>query len=195
MYQRCRYTDVPNADGTWPIDESIDRVCSKKDDGEYGVFYCPSDRYCHAPYDYGLDAEEVDDIKNEELIDYGIASFENLGYGLVIVFQFITLEGWSKIMYNLMDSNISWLAIIFSILLIMIGAFFLLNVILAVIVQAIDSVDEVNDKANARNNREIKLSLDRRKIQVLGQRLSISSRKGSESKIIDIQPQDVQAAK
>lgn len=63
-----------------------------------------------------------------------------------------------------MDSNISWLAVIFSICLIMIGAFFLLNVILAVIVQAIDSVDEVNDKKNAQNNRRIKLSLDRRKL-------------------------------
>ena len=67
-------------------------------------------------------------------------------------------------MYNLMDSNISWLAVIFSICLIMIGAFFLLNVILAVIVQAIDSVDEVNDKKNAQHNRRIKLSLDRRKL-------------------------------
>ena len=63
-----------------------------------------------------------------------------------------------------MDSNISWLAVIFSICLIMIGAFFLLNVILAVIVQAIDSVDEVNDKKNAQHNRRIKLSLDRRKL-------------------------------
>ena len=80
------------------------------------------------------------------------------------MFQFITLEGWAKIMYNLMDSNISWLAVIFSICLIMIGAFFLLNVILAVIVQAIDSVDEVNDKKNAQHNRRIKLSLDRRKL-------------------------------
>ena len=67
-------------------------------------------------------------------------------------------------MYNLMDSNISWLAVLFSICLIMIGAFFLLNVILAVIVQAIDSVDEVNDKKNAQQNRRIKLSLDRRKL-------------------------------
>lgn len=63
-----------------------------------------------------------------------------------------------------MDSNISWLAVIFSICLVMIGAFFLLNVILAVIVQAIDSVDEVNDKKNAQHNRRIKLSLDRRKL-------------------------------
>ena len=55
----------------------------------------------------------------------------------------ITLEGWTKIMYNLMDSDISWMAVIFSILLIMIGSFFLLNVILAVLAEALNNVDEI----------------------------------------------------
>ena len=53
---------------------------------------------------------------------------------MVTVFQMITLEGWTKIMYNLMDSNLAWMAVIFSILLVFIGAFFLLNVVLAVLV-------------------------------------------------------------
>lgn len=141
MYQRCRLSDEPEPDGTWPIDESIDRLCSKD---TMGNFQCPPDRYCHAPADAGLSVE-IDNLKDEELVDFGIASFNHLGYGLVTVFQFITLEGWSKVMYNLMDSNISWLAIIFTIFLIMIGAFFLLNVILAVIVQAVDSIDELKD--------------------------------------------------
>lgn len=53
----------------------------------------------------------------------------------------ITLEGWTKIMYNLMDSNISWMAIMFSIFLVVIGSFFLLNVILAVLAEALREVD------------------------------------------------------
>jgi hypothetical protein len=53
----------------------------------------------------------------------------------------ITLEGWTKIMYNLMDANISWMAIIFSVLLIVIGSFFLLNIILAVLAGAIRNMD------------------------------------------------------
>ena len=55
----------------------------------------------------------------------------------------ITLEGWTKIMYNMMDSNIAWMAIIFSILLIVIGSFFLLNVILAVLAEALTKVDAI----------------------------------------------------
>ena len=55
----------------------------------------------------------------------------------------VTLEGWTKIMYNLIDSNISWMAIFFSISLVLIGSFFLLNVILAVLSEALDNVDEI----------------------------------------------------
>ena len=35
MYQRCRFTDEPNEDGTWPFDASIDRVCSKDTMGNF----------------------------------------------------------------------------------------------------------------------------------------------------------------
>ena len=55
----------------------------------------------------------------------------------------ITLEGWAKIMYNMMDSNIAWMAILFSILLIILGSFFLLNVILAVLAEGLTRVDEI----------------------------------------------------
>ena len=58
----------------------------------------------------------------------------------------ITLEGWTKIMYNMMDSNIAWMAIIFSVLLIVVGAFFLLNVILAVLAEALNKVDLIEKK-------------------------------------------------
>ena len=53
----------------------------------------------------------------------------------------ITLEGWSPIMYNLMDSDITWMAIGFCLLLVIIGAFFLLNVILAVLAEALNKVE------------------------------------------------------
>ena len=149
MYQRCRFDDTPSQDGTWPIDVSIGSLCS---DDPMSMFQCPSDRYCHAPADAGLDVTKVDDLINEELIDYGITVFDNLGFGLLTVFQFITLEGWSKVMYNLMDSNIAWMAILFSICLVMIGAFFLLNVILAVLVQALDNFEELRYAADAKHN-------------------------------------------
>ena len=62
---------------------------------------------------------------------------------MLTIFQMITLEGWTTIMYNLMDSNIWWMAIIFCVLLIVIGSFFLLNVILAVLADALNMVKEM----------------------------------------------------
>jgi len=53
----------------------------------------------------------------------------------------ITLEGWSTIMYNLGDASQTWMAQLFCILLVIIGSFFLLNVVLAVIMDAFDDVD------------------------------------------------------
>ena len=58
----------------------------------------------------------------------------------------ITLGGWAKIMYNMMDSNIPWMAVIFCVLLIVVGAFFLLNVILAVLAEALNKVDLIEKK-------------------------------------------------
>lgn len=127
-----------------------------------GQFKCPVGLFCHSPLDAGR-PKGIDDIYNEELIDYGITVFDNLAIGLVTVFQMITLEGWTKIMYNMMDSNISWMAVIFSVMLVVIGSFFLLNVILAVLAEALTKVDEIQHKSEAKKSREIAQSLERRR--------------------------------
>ena len=55
----------------------------------------------------------------------------------------ITLEQWTTVMYLLMDSNIWWMAVLFCISLVLIGSFFLLNVILAVLSNALDNVEKM----------------------------------------------------
>ena len=54
----------------------------------------------------------------------------------------ITLEQWTTVMYLLMDSNIWWMGVLFCVILIIIGSFFLLNVILAVLADALNMVDQ-----------------------------------------------------
>lgn len=67
--------------------------------------------------------------------------FDNLGWAMLTIFQMITLEQWTTVMYLLMDSNIWWMSVLFCILLIVIGSFFLLNVILAVLADALNMVE------------------------------------------------------
>jgi hypothetical protein len=123
---------------------------------------CPEGLFCRAPQEAGL-PKSIDKPQEQELIDYGITGFDNLGIGILTIFQMITLEGWTKIMYNLMDSDLVWMAVIFSVLLILIGSFFLLNVILAVLSEALDNADqtatEYEDSLNKKITNSVKRSI------------------------------------
>ena len=77
---------------------------------------------------------------------YGMFRFDHLGWAMFTIFQMITLEGWTTVMYNLMDSNIWWMAVMFCVFLVIIGSFFLLNVILAVLSDALEVVKDTERK-------------------------------------------------
>lgn len=64
--------------------------------------------------------------------NFGSTSFDNIFSSLLIVFQCITLEGWTHIMFKI-ERAFSFAAVIFFIPLVFIGAFFLLNLVLAVL--------------------------------------------------------------
>ena len=87
--------------------------------------------------------------------------FDNLAWAMLTIFQMITLEQWTTVMYLLMDSNIYWMGVIFCVLLVLIGSFFLLNVILAVLADALNMVDSMRSKQDSARLTKIKQSLDR----------------------------------
>jgi hypothetical protein len=157
MYQRCRLTEFPLDDGTWPYDESIPTLCRKPIQGET---QCPVGTWCKHPLDGGLD-KSVDSPIEQALIDFGLANFDNLAYAILTIFQMITMEGWTKIMYNLMDANVSWMAVIYCISLILITSFFILNVILAILAEAQDKGDEIEQNVKEQKLKLTNLSLRR----------------------------------
>ncbi|KRX08852.1 hypothetical protein PPERSA_08956 [Pseudocohnilembus persalinus] len=64
--------------------------------------------------------------------NFGVTNFDNLAYSFLMVFQCVTMEGWTEIMYWLFDS-FSIFVVFYFVVLIFIGSFFLLNLTLAVI--------------------------------------------------------------
>ena len=83
--------------------------------------------------------------------------FDDFGAAMLTIFQMITLEGWSDLMYNLSDATTPWLVRSFSIMVVILGSFFLMNLVLAVIVDAFDEVDANSmtvDKKEAKMLRE-----------------------------------------
>ncbi|VDN57760.1 unnamed protein product [Dracunculus medinensis] len=62
----------------------------------------------------------------------GSVSFDNIGFAWVAIFLVISLEGWTDIMYYVQDAHSFWNWIYF-VLLIVVGAFFMINLCLVVI--------------------------------------------------------------
>lgn len=81
------------------------------------------------------------ELDGEELVcslfwvgpNYGITNFDNFGLAMLTVFQCITLEGWTDVLYDIQDSmGNSWQWIYF-ISMVILGAFFVMNLILGVL--------------------------------------------------------------
>jgi voltage-dependent calcium channel L type alpha-1D len=65
--------------------------------------------------------------------NFGITNFDNFGLAMLTVFQCITLEGWTDVLYSIQDAmGNSWQWLYF-ISMVILGAFFVMNLILGVL--------------------------------------------------------------
>ncbi len=65
--------------------------------------------------------------------NFGITSFDNIGYAMLTVFQCVTMEGWTQILYWTNDSMGSYFNWVYFVPLIVLGSFFMLNLVLGVL--------------------------------------------------------------
>ncbi|XP_053618976.1 voltage-dependent calcium channel type D subunit alpha-1-like isoform X2 [Plodia interpunctella] len=65
--------------------------------------------------------------------NFGITNFDNIGYAMLTVFQCITLEGWTDIMYAITDVKGILFSSIYFVTLVIFGNFFVMNLILGVL--------------------------------------------------------------
>uniref|UniRef100_A0A0K0DND5 Ion_trans domain-containing protein n=1 Tax=Angiostrongylus cantonensis TaxID=6313 RepID=A0A0K0DND5_ANGCA len=130
-----------------PEDTSLEYICSHADAN--GLHTCTN----LPPYTLGgvkcnLTIEDYDKVSDNACINWNIyynecqvmqrnpfqgsVSFDNIGFAWVAIFLVISLEGWTDIMYYVQDAHSFWNWIYF-VLLIVIGAFFMINLCLVVI--------------------------------------------------------------
>lgn len=128
----------------WPADESNNRFCSFDNAGinkcYHDVSVVPEEawRWCGSNYDaLGNKRFKTSHIMHEDerIVDlnYGFTVFDNIGDAFLTIFQVVTREGWSDIMYHTQDIMHPLVGgVLFSILIIL-GGFFVLNLLLAVL--------------------------------------------------------------
>ncbi|VEN47974.1 unnamed protein product [Callosobruchus maculatus] len=63
----------------------------------------------------------------------GITSFDNIGFAMLTVFQCITMEGWTAILYWMNDAIGNFFNWMYFVPLIVLGSFFMLNLVLGVL--------------------------------------------------------------
>uniref|UniRef100_A0AC35TNP8 EF-hand domain-containing protein n=1 Tax=Rhabditophanes sp. KR3021 TaxID=114890 RepID=A0AC35TNP8_9BILA len=81
--------------------------------------------------------------------NYGITSFDNIAFAMLTVFQCITMEGWTSTMYytnDVLGSTYNWA---YFIPLIVLGSFFMLNLVLGVL-----SGEFAKERERVENRRE-----------------------------------------
>ena len=78
--------------------------------------------------------------------NYGILNFDNILWAWLTIFQVISMEGWTNVMYTIQDaiSQISW---IYFFILIIVGSFFAVNLAFAVLYLQFTSGDSRPDGA------------------------------------------------
>ncbi|VDK79943.1 unnamed protein product [Onchocerca ochengi] len=81
--------------------------------------------------------------------NYGITSFDNIAFAMITVFQCITMEGWTTVMYYTNDSIGSTYNWAYFIPLIVLGSFFMLNLVLGVL-----SGEFAKERERVENRRE-----------------------------------------
>lgn len=108
--------------------------------------------------------------------NFGVTNFDDLMSSFLMVFQVTTLEGWSQQMGMVVQSfPFFWLVWVYFILLVFIGAFFLLNLTLAVITVKFNESQESSMKEE-----ELRLKYLNSEMALLFPEIDIGS-SGSES--------------
>lgn len=140
IYNRCRTTPAPINATYWPKSEEHTSICSKEG---YESQMCPEGLTCGNPLEYGILLEH-EGVDEDASIQYNVVSFENIFSSLLSVFQIITMDSWTLIMYNLIDGSgeLAFMPVFFCVTLIIFGSYFLLNLVLAVIMQAFVRLQE-----------------------------------------------------
>eukprot|EP01038_Epipyxis_sp_PR26KG_P011920 gene11920-15952_t len=128
----------------WPIDTNSTRLCGlpgttgNQCSNGFSSGLNQSDwSYCGSDYDAFGNSRFSSTLPNQATytskLGYNTILFDHLGYAILVVLQMISGNGWSSIMYQINDAIGVTTGAPFSILLVMIGNFFLLQLNIAIL--------------------------------------------------------------
>ena len=146
-------------DCIWPIDIFDERVCSLNGNGIYScpTIYPPGlkeinrtcgsnyDRFGHPRFLNKNDPYGQPRMKHgtyNEALNWGFTNYDSFIQAFVTTLQIITLEGWTDIMYQIVDAWAFTPTIIIFCAQVVLCGYIVLNLVLAVITESLDGIEE-----------------------------------------------------
>ena len=151
---RCRETQYP-VNGDWiPYPNDV-RLCGNRvwPQGWWGSLVDAHDNA------HNITVTDLYRDSNISELNYGLTNFDNIVYAFLTIFQWITLEGWSDIMYMMQDAYSKWISSIYFVLVTVIWAYFLINLTIAVMLKNYDELDK-NEKNTTHQANLIELGMN-----------------------------------
>lgn len=159
-------------DCIWPIDNDDERVCSLSSKGGHRctpLYQSNSEsanRTCGSNFDAFGNPRFVDTIQPYgyprmksgnfvEGLNWGFTNYDSFPSAFVTSFQVITLEGWTDIMYQIIDAWALVPAVALFCIQVILCGYIVLNLVLAVIVKSLDELDD--DDAESENTNLTKI--------------------------------------
>jgi voltage-dependent calcium channel L type alpha-1D len=100
----------------------------------------------------GLECERGETCEETDLNPFfGITSFDNIGASLLIIFQVLTLEGWSDVCYLTMNATVDF-SVIYFVAIIALGTFIFLELFLSVLAERLFAHDDDGDEQQEQRN-------------------------------------------
>ncbi|XP_049881606.1 muscle calcium channel subunit alpha-1-like isoform X1 [Pectinophora gossypiella] len=117
------------------------QACSNEDVG----YHCDEEQVCKGPW---------------RGINFGITNFDNIGYAMLTVFQCISLEGWTDIMYAIANVKGNTWVWMYFVSMVIFGNFFVMNLILGVL-----SGEFSKEREKAKNRGDFQKSRERQQFE------------------------------
>lgn len=162
-WQRCRSTHSPlSGTAEWPLhEETEDRFCGGAFNCNPGVDGLPVCGNLLEDAPKGTDLSAV--LSKDPSAEYGVMGFQNFPSALLTVFQVSTLENWELQMYKYRDGSGTFLAVLFFPLLVVIGNFFIMNLVMAILWEKFNQAcNDDNDGKNLMESEEEEQSRQRK---------------------------------
>ncbi|KAE9188792.1 hypothetical protein PF002_g25223 [Phytophthora fragariae] len=120
----------------WPVHYSDGLLCA--DPYHAGGHHCPAGDTCGSNYDaFGnprfVNERAMQDALHTERLNWGYTTYDNIGRALLTIFQSVTEEGWTLVMYMTMDASHPIVGACFAVSLIIFASYFVMNLTIAVI--------------------------------------------------------------